>query len=127
MTKLAVAAQLLVRATGVTQILLGMLFWAGIAQGLVPVHMIIGLVLVLGLWTLAAVGLRTGAQRGLAALAIGWGFVVPALGMTQEQLLPGNLHPIIQILHLVVGIAAMGMAETLAGRIRAKTVQPADA
>lgn len=125
MTRLATAAQMLVRVTGVAQILLGMFFWAGIATGLVPVHMIIGLVLVLGLWTLAVVGLRARASRGLVALSIVWGLVVPALGMTQEQLLPGSLHPIIQILHLVVGIAAMGMAETLAGQIRERSVAPA--
>jgi hypothetical protein len=110
--------QLLVRITAVIQIVLGVLFWTGNLVNLVPVHMLIGLVLVLSLWALAVMALVSGANRGLAALALVWGLIVVALGMMQSQLLPGSLHWIIQVLHLLVGLAALGMAERLAAGIK---------
>ena len=47
-------------------------------------------------------------------LAIVWGVITLALGITQTQLLLGAFHWIIQLLHLVVGLAAMGMGDRLA-------------
>ena len=118
MRKTATAFQLLVRVTGIVQICLGMAFWAGIATSLVPVHAAVGLLLVLGLWALAFMGFRSGAHRGLAALAMGWGLIVPALGVTQEGILTGQLHVLIQVVHLAVGVAAIGLAENLATQIK---------
>ena len=56
--------------------------------------------------------------EGLVALGIAWGLIVVALGMTQNQLLPGDFHWVIKVLHLLVGIAALGIAERLAGSIK---------
>jgi hypothetical protein len=56
--------------------------------------------------------------RGLVALAIVWGLVVPILGVHQNQLLPGSLHWVIQGLHLLVGTVAMGLGNRLASRIK---------
>ena len=114
----ATIAQILVRIAGLTQIVLGVLFWTGNALTLIPIHMLVGSVLVLLLWILAGVGFWAGVNRGRIALAIVWGVVVVALGMTQNELLPGSAHWIIQVLHLLVGLAAMGMAEGLAVRIK---------
>jgi hypothetical protein len=106
--------QMLIRVTGLLQILLGVTFWTGNALNLIPVHMFIGLVLVLSLWILAVLAARTGVKPGLVALAAVWGAIVLALGVTQTQLLPGAAHWVIQVLHLVVGLAAMGLGERLA-------------
>ena len=111
-------AQILVRAAGLTQIVLGVLFWTGNALTLIPIHMLVGSVLVLMLWVLAGIAFWAGVSRGRIALAIVWGVVVVALGMTQNQLLPGPAHWVIQVLHLLVGLAAIGMAEGLAVRIK---------
>jgi hypothetical protein len=116
-------AQLLVRIAGVIQIVLGLLFWTGNVTNLIPFHMLIGAILVLSLWVLAIIGLVTGANRGLATFALVWGLIVVALGMTQSGLLPGSLHWIIRVLHLVVGLAAMGVAERLAAGIKGTPVQ----
>ena len=45
---------------------------------------------VLSLWTLALLSARASERPGLVALAIGWGLIVPILGLTQDQLLPGT-------------------------------------
>jgi hypothetical protein len=117
-------AQMLIRTAGVIQIGLGGLFWSNNALDLVPVHMLIGLVVVLSLWLLAGLAARSGVQPVLVGVALLWGAVVPVFGMTQTQILPGSFHWIVQVLHLVVGLAALALAETLARRIRGRLAFP---
>jgi hypothetical protein len=105
--------QMIFRITGLIQIVLGLLFWAGIVRNLVPIHMLIGLILVIALWVLAVLTARTGAPLGLAIGAFVWGIIVVALGVTQVEILPGGAHWVIQLLHLIVGLAAMGLGERL--------------
>src|SRR5215831_1869027 len=114
----ATVAQWLVRVTGLTQIVLGLLFWTGNQLALVPVHILVGLVLVLSLWTLAFIGARSGVQPGLVAAAFVWGLVVVVLGLSQSDILTTGPHWLIQVLHLLVGLAAIGQAEALGVRIR---------
>lgn len=109
--------QMLIRVGAVVLITLGVLFWTGNASFLVPVHILVGLVVVLALWMLALIGARAGAPTGFVALAFVWGLIVPVLGVTQATLLPGGAHWLIQILHLLVGLIAIGMAEGLGRRI----------
>ena len=106
---------MLARLDGVVMLILGGLFWTGNALALIPVHMLLGIVLVLTLWSLALIAARSGVQPGLVGFAIVWGFVVPILGMTQSGLLPGPAHWVIQVIHLLVGITAVGLADTLGG------------
>jgi hypothetical protein len=111
-------AQSLIRISGSTALVLGVLFWTGNALKLIPIHMLAGIVLVLALWLLAMVAAVSGVHRGFVALALVWGLIVPVLGMSQNQLLPGSLHWMIQVLHLLVGIIAMGLGNRLASRIK---------
>jgi hypothetical protein len=113
----ATVALWLVRITGLIQIVTGLLFWTGNALALIPLHMLSGLVLVLSLWTVAFVALRGGVGPGLVALSVLWGLLVVALGVTQTQLLPGELHWLIQVLHLLVGLVAIGLAGAMVRRI----------
>jgi hypothetical protein len=106
--------QMLIRITGLIQIILGVIFWSGNALNLIPIHMLVGLVFVLALWVLAVLAARTGVNWGFVALAIVWGLIVPILGITQTQLLPGAAHWVIEVLHLLVGLVALGLSERLA-------------
>lgn len=80
--------------------------------------MLLGITLVLLLWTLAILGAIAGLNLGFVALALAWGLIVPILGLTQVRLLPGSLHWIIQVAHLLVGLGAIGLADTIARRIK---------
>jgi hypothetical protein len=71
-------------------------------------------VLVLSLWVLAVRAAQVGVSRGLVVLALVWGLILPILGLTQTRLAPGNAHWTIQILHLLVGLGAIGQGEALA-------------
>jgi hypothetical protein len=112
------AIRMLIRLLGLIMIVLGLLFWTGNALNFIGLHMLLGMVLVLLLWAQAILAARSGGSLGLVALAITWGLIVVALGMTQNQLLPGDAHWVIKVLHLLVGIAAIGIAERLAESIQ---------
>jgi hypothetical protein len=114
------ALQMAIRAVGVVEIVLGLLFWTGNAHGLVDLHQLLGILLVLGLWTVAALAHRAGVPAGLVAAAALWGLVVPIVGLTQRELLPGSAHWVIQVIHLLLGIGLLGLAESLATRAKAR-------
>jgi hypothetical protein len=118
MKPLASVVQMIVRVSGVVQIVLGLLFWAGTALGLRDLHMLIGIVIVLLLWTLAA--LAATARVGVALPLTGFvvGLVTVWLGLTQERLVPGGGHWVIRVLHLLVGLAALGLADALGTRVK---------
>ena len=109
---------MLIRLLGLIMIALGLLFWTGNALNFIGLHMLIGIVLVLLLWALAIMAARSGVSLGVVALGIAWGLIVVALGMTQTRLLPGDAHWVIKLLHLLVGIGALGIAERLAASIQ---------
>jgi uncharacterized membrane protein len=111
-------AQMLVRITGVLQLVLGLLIWTESAANLIGIHTLLGLVLVLSLWVLAAFSTRAGVPGGLAAgVAVG-AAVMLVLGVTQTSLLPGSSHWVIQVVHVLIGMAAVGSGEAIGGRLR---------
>jgi hypothetical protein len=118
MNKTASILQGLVRGTGLIQILIGLSIWLGFGMKLIPVHMWIGILFVLSFLVLAILAARARAGVAIVSLALVWGAVTFVFGMAQPQLLPGSNHWVIRILHLLVGVAAMGQAEGLARRIR---------
>ena len=112
--------QMAIRALGVIQLVLGILFWTGNALGLVDLHQLLGILLVLALWALAALAHRAGVPGGLVAGAAVYGLIVPVVGLTQRELLPGSAHWVIQVIHLLLGVGLLGLAENLATRAKAR-------
>lgn len=117
MKRAATIAQIVVRIAGLLMIILGIVIWTG-NDNVIPVHVAVGVVLVLSLWTLAYLGLQSGASKGVVALAFVWGLIMPLLGLTQENILPEDGHLIIQVLHVLIGLGAIGQAENLAARVK---------
>jgi hypothetical protein len=105
--------QMLIRASGLFQLVLGVLFWIGLAKSLVLLHMGIGILLTLLIWVMAFLAARSDAKPGQVILAVAWGVVMVLLGLTQAGLLPGPYHWIVQVVHLLVGIGAIGQSEGL--------------
>jgi hypothetical protein len=62
---------------------------------------------------------------GFVAFASLWGLLVVVLGLTQGRLLTGDVHWVIQVLHLLVGLGAIGQAEGLGRRARQAPVAAA--
>jgi hypothetical protein len=118
MKKALTIFQILVRATGTVVLILGLLFWAGLDPNLIKIHVVIGAALVISLLGLVFLAVRFHVAAGLIVLMIGWTVVLPVLGLTQAQILLGPAHWVIHIVHLLVGIGALGQAEMLGGRIK---------
>ena len=115
MNRLRRIAHPLFRLSGVTQVVLGLLFWTGRALDLTHVHMGVGLLFVITYLYMVSTA-RLG-PRGLT-LAVLLGAVLPVFGMLHTRLLVGPWHWTIQVLHLLLGIAAMAVVDRTARRLR---------
>jgi len=113
MQRVAKIAQIALRGSGVLVLLIGLDLWTGHGYSLRQVHMMLGALVVLSLWTLAGVAAKA-APPARVIVAVLWGFIVLALGMTQTQILPGSAHWVVRVIHLLVGVGAMAQGERLA-------------
>lgn len=107
---------MLMRLGAVLQVVVGIGLWMGVWYSLAHMHRAAGVVYVILLWLLALIAL---VQRRNVAIALGavvWGLLVAALGFAQQGILLGDLHWIVRVLHLIIGLAALGFAERLAPR-----------
>ncbi len=125
MKYIVIVARSLNSLFGIALLALGVLFWTGHAMSLLPLHMLLGGLFVITLLVLVVLGLVARNSRGLAVVALLWTLLVPAVGVAQLRLLPGADHWVIQVIHLLVGIVAMGLGHALARRIGKGPTQPA--
>lgn len=110
------AARWTVRVTFVIQLLLGIGLWTGRFDVVKPVHIVIGVLFVLATWVVAVVAMRARGNPVLGAVILAWGVLLAVFGLTQERIVAGGAHWIIQVVHLVIALAAIGMSEALARR-----------
>ena len=107
--------QMLVRLCFVVLLVLGITFWTGRGLSLIPLHMGVGYLLVLSLWLTSIIAATVRAPIGLVIVGLIWGLIVVAIGVMQMTLLPGSSHWVVQVTHLLVGMAAIALNERLAG------------
>lgn len=112
------AAQAVLVGSGASLLVLGGIIWTGQGDQLITIHILIGLVLVLSLWTIAAFAARLGVSGRLIAIAVAWSIVAPILGITQEALLEGDWHWTVQVLHLLIGMGVVGWGRFLVVSMR---------
>lgn len=120
-TMVAKIASWVVRLGGLVMIVLGLLFWSGNALTLTNEHEMLGVLVVLALWTLAFVALRKGVSVGLVIGGLLLGVVVIGFGMTQTSLMNGATRAVVEtikVIHLLLGLALISLGEVLTGRIR---------
>jgi hypothetical protein len=105
-------------------LILGILFWTDhAADSLVLVHLCLGILVVLSLWTLGvAQALTKGGSWGLAIGAVVFGLILAASGGIQDELLTGSWHWIIQVVHLLLGLSALGLGERIGRHSRGRSV-----
>ena len=113
----------LARIAGILALIFGLGLWGGRLDGLVSLHMALGVAVVLALWGLVALALRRGVSPWLAVGAAIWGLAALALGPTQIRILPGELHWLVQVAHLALGFGAIALAAVLARSLRFSRVR----
>jgi hypothetical protein len=117
-------AGLTLRVVFVLQLILGFLFWFGQAESLVGVHMVLGLLLVVLVWFLgAAQGLTRVGSVGLALATFLVGLALAIVGLFQRGWVLNGAHWTIQVLHLLLALATVGLGEVSVVRFRRGTSQ----
>jgi hypothetical protein len=99
-------------------LVLGLYFWISGNNTLVGLHMLIGILFVVSLWTFSAI---VGLQTGSIELVVGsfvLGLLIAILGLTQTNILVGSGHWLVQVVHLLLAIVAIGFAEVYGARAR---------
>ena len=100
-------------------IILGILLWTGNFDNVKPIHMLVGIIVVLALWTIGLVqGFQKGGSFGLAVATFIVGLALTIVGLYQEQWVLGSFHWIIQVIHLLLGLSTIGLGEMIAARTR---------
>ena len=121
-------AIMVLRVAVLFNLITGIIFWTGNADPLQIVHIIFGILAVISLWVVGIMqGLR-GGSFGLALATFVVGFLLALVGLFQKNWLPEATsanHWIIQVIHLVLGLAAIGLGEMVAGRYRRLTEKSA--
>ena len=113
------------RAAFMVTMVLGLLFW--ITQlNLISFHIVFGITGVLSLLVLGAVAVFTRGTRLLGEVGMVYAVFVPVFGLKQSMILVGDLHWLIQVAHLLVGIGAMVLAQQIDKRYRTARMQPGE-
>jgi hypothetical protein len=101
------------RGAAVVLLALGVYIWTGGVDELITVHVVVGVLLVLCLWTIAAIAASSGVSVRVVGVAVVWSFVAVLLGLTQDGLVTGEWHWTIQVLHLVIAMAMVAWCQVL--------------
>ena len=93
---------------GLGALTLGLLFWIANID-LIGIHMLLGITVALSLLLLGLVALSQKGLRPLGVVDVIYAFLVPVFGLTQERILVGGTHWVIQAAHLLVGLGALAL------------------
>ena len=117
--KVLTIAVMVLRLAVLAALIMGILLWIGNADNLIPIHMLIGIIVVLSLWTIGlAQGFMKGGSFALAAATFILGLILAIVGLYQQGWLSGSAHWAIQVIHLLLGLSAIALGEMIYGRTR---------
>ncbi len=116
MTALVTALRWVGRLDGLVALILGVVLWTGSA-GMLKAHILTGFIMTITLLLMGLLGFFARVKPVMPIIAIGWAILLPYLGFAQLHLLPGASHVVIQVIHLLIGICAIGMVEAVGAKI----------
>lgn len=116
MINIAKALIMVVRVVALISILLGVLIWNGSAPGTLAAHIGLGFLITVSVLVLGVTALMSRAfVPGILALV--FGALIPVFGFRQFPLV-FNVVTTPQILHVVIVLVALGVAEMAAAAIK---------
>lgn len=116
MTGLVTALRWVARLDGLAGLILGILLWTGSA-GYLRIHILTGFVMTITLLLVGLMGFFARLKPALPLIAIAWAILLPYIGFAQLRLFPGASHVVIQLIHLLIGICAIGVVEACGAKI----------
>ena len=120
MISLVTALRWIARLDFLAALILGILLWTGSTSGL-KAHIITGFIMTLTLLILGLLGFFARLKPVMPVLAILWAVLLPYIGFAHLHLLPGSSHIVIQVVHLLIGLCAVGVAEAVGAQITRAT------
>ena len=110
------ALRWILRIAFLLSITLGVILWSGHGYQYLSLHMWVGFVITFDLLLLVITGLVARIRPVLPLLALVFAAALPILGIGQLRVLPGPNHWTIRVVHLLIGVFAIGLGEALAKR-----------
>ncbi len=107
--------QIIVGVAGLCALVLGLFIWIANID-LTDIHMFFGLLVTLGLLVMSIIALTARGLRIWGIAGIVYAIIVLIFGVSQSNILVGNLHWLIQTLHTLVGIGAIVLTGVLGAR-----------
>lgn len=128
MSRTAKVAERVLLGTAGALLTLGVLMWADVGGKQVGgLHVTLGMVLVLTLWTLCVAAARAGVSRTAVALAASCGVIVFTFGIAQEQIVTGDWHWTVRVAHVAISMGAIWWGRRLASLMRRRETSAAAA
>jgi len=109
--------QIIVGLAGLCALVLGLVIWIANID-LTDIHMLFGLLVTLGLLVMSIIALTAPGLRIWGFAGIVYAIILLIFGESQSNILAGNLHWLIQVLHTLVGIGALVLTGFLGARYR---------
>ena len=113
--------QWVVRIAWVVAILLGMSFWTGRPIAPVSVHMTFGGIVALALAIIAVIAMKDRVRVPVGIVALLWAIAMVVVGTVQDWWVGAGSHVLMEIVHPLLGIGAIGLAEMLAAALNRRT------
>ena len=107
--------QVIVGIAGLCALVLGLLIWIANID-LTDIHMLFGLLVTLGLLVMSIIALTAKELCIWGLVGIVYAIIVLIFGVSQSNMLVGNLHWLIQTLHMLVGIGTIVLTGFLGTR-----------
>jgi len=116
MIRFVLILRLLLRIAFVLALALGIALWTGHGYEYLRVHMWLGFIITFDLLLLAIAGLLARVNPLLSLVTIVVAAALPVFGIAQMRIVPGSNHWIVEVIHLVIGLAAVALGEALCKR-----------
>jgi len=117
MIKLITPLQMLARLLIALQVILGLAIWFGYIS-VTQIHIALGSLFVLDVWIIALIALFALPRRMLPFITLIMGGIVMWFGVAQRTMMLGELHWAVRVVHLLLGLATMGLVEPLVKAVK---------
>jgi hypothetical protein len=115
MTSLVTPLRWVARIDGLAALILGILIWTG--GGSPRYHILTGFVMTITLLLLGLLGFFARIKPMMPVMAILWAILLPYIGFAQLKWMLTANHIVIQVVHLLIGVCAIGVAEAVGAQI----------
>jgi hypothetical protein len=110
---------MVLRVCYIAIIMLGILLWTGNFANLRGIHMMVGILIVLGLWSIGIIQAMQGGSGLLTLACLVLGASLVFLGITQDNWLKdSSAHWIVQVIHFALGLTTLGVIEMVYAHTR---------